>query len=61
MADGHSAKPTSWATVVVLIVAFVILGFALPMGSVVLGVAGGVLLVVGVVMVFAFGLMEDFH
>ena len=61
MAEGHSSKPTSWATVLVLIVAFVLLGFALPMESMVLGVAGGVLLLVGVVMVFAFQVMEDFH
>ena len=61
MAEGHSSKPTSWATVLVLIVAFVLLGFALPMESMVLGIAGGVLLLVGVVMVFAFQVMEDFH
>jgi membrane-bound ClpP family serine protease len=61
MADGHRSKPTSWATVLVLILGFVILGFALPMQSVVLGVAGVVVLVVGVVMAFAFRIMDDFH
>lgn len=61
MADGHRSKPTSWATVLVLILGFVILGFALPMQSVVLGVAGVVVLVAGVVMAFAFRIMDDFH
>jgi membrane-bound ClpP family serine protease len=61
MADGHRSKPTSWATVVVLIVGFVLLGFALPMQSVVLGALGAVVLLVGVVMMFAFRVMEDFH
>jgi membrane-bound ClpP family serine protease len=61
MADGHRSKPTSWATVLVLILGFVILGFALPVQSVVLGVAGVVVLVVGVVMAFAFRIMDDFH
>lgn len=61
MAEGHRSKSTSWATVLVLIVAFVLLGFALPMESVVLGVIGGVLLLAGIVMVFAFQVMEDFH
>jgi membrane-bound ClpP family serine protease len=61
MADGHRSKPTSWATVLVLILGFVILGFALPMASVALGVAGVVVLVVGVVMAFAFRIMDDFH
>jgi membrane-bound ClpP family serine protease len=61
MADGHRSKPTSWATVLVLILGFVILGFALPLQSVVLGVAGAVVLVVGIVMAFAFRIMDDFH
>lgn len=61
MADGHRSKPTSWATVVVLIVGSIILGFALPLQSVVLGVLGGVVFLAGVVMAFAFRIMEDFH
>ena len=61
MAEGHRSKPTSWATVLVLIVGFIIEGFALPMQSVILGVAGGVVLLVGVVLSFAFRIMEDFH
>lgn len=61
MADGHRSKPTSWATVVVIIVGSILLGFALPMQSVLLGVLGGVVFLVGVVMAFAFRIMEDFH
>ena len=61
MAEGHSSKPTSWATVVVLIVGFILLGFALPMESMILGIAGGVALLVGLVMGFAFGIMDDFY
>ena len=61
MADGHRSKPTSWATVLVIILAFIVLGFALPMQSLVLGIVGGVLMIVGLVMAFAFQIMEDFH
>lgn len=61
MADGHRSKPTSWATVAVMVVGFVLLGFALPMQSVVVGAFGVVLLVVGTVMAFAFRIMDDFH
>ena len=61
MAEGHRSKPTSWATVLVLILGFIVEGFALPMQSLVLGVAGGVVLLVGIVMAFAFRIMEDFH
>ena len=61
MAEGHRSKPTSWATVLVLIVGFIVEGFALPMQSVVLGVLGGVIVLVGTVMAFAFRIMEDYH
>ena len=61
MAEGHRSKPTSWAAVLVIILAFVVLGFALPMQSLILGIIGGVLLLVGLVMAFAFQIMEDFH
>jgi TRAP-type mannitol/chloroaromatic compound transport system permease large subunit len=61
MAEGHSSKPTSWATVVVLILGFILLGFALPMESLILGIVGGVVLLAGIVMGFAFQIMEDFH
>jgi membrane-bound ClpP family serine protease len=61
MAEGHRSKPTSWATVLVIILGSIILGFALPMQSVVLGVLGGVVFLVGIGMAFAFRIMEDFH
>mgnify|MGYP001794908016 CR=1 FL=1 len=61
MADVHRSKPTSWATVAVLVVGFVLLGFALPMHSLVAAALGVVTLLVGTVMAFAFRLMEDFH
>ena len=61
MAEGHSSKSTTWATVAVLILGFVLLGLALPMESLVMGIAGGVALVVGGIMAFAFRLMEDVH
>lgn len=61
MAEGHTAKSTSWATVAVLIAGFVLLGFALPMQSLVVGVLGGIVLLVGIVMAFAYRLMDDFH
>lgn len=61
MADGHRSKPTSWAAVLTIILGFVVLGFALPMQSFVLGVLGGIVLLVGIVFAFAFRIMEDFH
>lgn len=61
MSEKHTSKPASWVTVAVLIVGFVLLGTALPMGSLVLGIIAAVVLVVGFIMVFAFGVMEDFH
>jgi membrane-bound ClpP family serine protease len=59
MAGGHNVKPTSWVTVVLIVVASILLGFALPMESTVLGIAGGVLLLVGLVMAVAFRIMDD--
>ena len=61
MAAGHSHKTTSWVTVVLIIVASVLLGFALPLDSVPLAIAGGVLLLVGLVMGVAFRIMDDAH
>lgn len=60
-ADKHTSKTTSWIAVSVLILGFVLLGFALPMKSLVLGVIGGVVLLVGIVLSFVWQLMEDFH
>ena len=61
MAEGHTSKATSWAAVGVLILGFVLLGFALPMQSMILGVVGGAVLLAGVVMAFVWQIMEDFH
>jgi hypothetical protein len=61
MAEGHNARTTSWATVVILIAGFILLGFALPMESLVLGIAGGVALLVGTIMGFAFRIMDDWY
>ena len=61
MADGHRSKSTSWVTVLVLVLGFALLGVALPMRSVLIGALGVVVLLVGVIMAFAFRIMEDFH
>lgn len=59
MAGGHNVKATSWVTVVLIIVASVLLGFALPMESLALAVLGGVLLLAGLVTGFVFRIMDD--
>jgi len=59
MAGGHNVKATSWMTVVLIIVASVLLGFALPMESMVLAVIGGALLLVGLVTAVVFRIMDD--
>jgi hypothetical protein len=59
MAGGHNVKPTSWVTVVLIVVASVLLGFALPLHSVPLAVGGGVLLLAGLVTGVAFRIMDD--
>jgi uncharacterized membrane-anchored protein YitT (DUF2179 family) len=61
MADGHTHKTTSWISVLLIIVASVILGFAFVMQSVPLAVAGGVVGIAGFVMAISFGLMDDAH
>jgi hypothetical protein len=59
MAGGHNVKTTSWVAVVLMIVASVVLGFALPLHSVALGVIGAVVFVVGLVIGVVFRIMED--
>ena len=59
MCGGHIVKPTSWVTVALIIVASILLGFALPMESVALGVAGGALFVVGLITAVVFRIMDD--
>ena len=60
-ADKHTTKTTSWIAVSVLIVGFILLGFAMPLKSLALGVIGAIVLLVGIVLSFVWQLMEDFH
>lgn len=55
----HSHKRSSWVTVLVLIVAAVLLGVALPLESIPLGIAGIVIGVIGLFMAWRFKVMED--
>jgi hypothetical protein len=61
MAAGHTVKPVSWVTVVLIIAASVLLGFALPMHSLPLAIAGGAVLLVGLVMAVVFRIMDEAH
>lgn len=55
----HKHKVTSWVTVALITVASVVLGFALVLRSIPLAVIGGVLLVAGVVVGFAYRILDD--
>lgn len=59
MAGSHNVKPTSWVTVLLVVVAAVLFGFALPMHSWALAIAGAVCLVAGVVLGAVYGIMDD--
>ncbi len=59
MAGGHNVKTTSWVTVALIVVASILLGFALPMESLVLAIVGGAVLLVGLVMGAVFRIMDD--
>jgi hypothetical protein len=48
-------------TVVLIIVASILLGFALPMHSLPLAIAGGAVLLVGLVMAVVFRIMDEAH
>ena len=61
MAGSHNARTTSWVTVGLIILGSILLGFALPMQSIVLGVLGGLVFVAGVVTGFAFRIMDDYY
>jgi len=61
MAESHNARMTSWVTVGLIILGAILLGFALPMGSLALGIAGTVAVVAGVVTGFAFRIMDDYY
>ncbi len=59
MAGGHNIRRTSWASVALIIIAFMLLGFALPMHSLTLAIAGGVVLLVGLVVGGVYRIMDD--
>ena len=59
MAGEHSARATSWVSVILIVVASVLLGFALPMHSLALAIAGGVVLLAGAVVGLMFGILDD--
>lgn len=62
MADAKpSHKTTSWIVVALIVVAVVVLAFALVLQSISLAILGGVVGVVGLVMGWATDIMEDVH
>lgn len=56
---GHNARVTSWVAVVLIVVASVLLGFALPMHSLGLAIAGGVVMLAGLVVATVYRIMDD--
>ena len=59
MSGEHNVRSSSWAVVALIIIGSVLLGFALPMGSLPLAIAGGVVLLAGVVLGGVFHIMDD--
>jgi uncharacterized membrane protein len=59
MAGSHNVKATSWLTVLLIVAASVLFGFALPMKSLALAIAGAVVLVVGLVLGAVYRIMDD--
>lgn len=57
----HKTKTSSWVTVGLVVVAVIILGIALPLQSIALGIVGGVILLVGIIVGGAGKIMEDVH
>ena len=55
----HKHKMTSWITVLLLVAASIVLGFAFVLQSIPLGVVGIVLAVVGVVLGITGRIMDD--
>ena len=55
----HGHKRSSWIAVMVLIASSILLGFALPLESVALAVAGVVVGLVGLVIAWRGKIMED--
>ncbi len=50
---------TSWLAVALIVVASVLLGFALPMHSMALAIIGGVVMLIGLVVAAVFRIMDD--
>ena len=59
MSGGHDVRATSWITVILIVIASVLLGLALPMESMALAIAGGVVLLAGLVMAVVYRIMDD--
>jgi len=59
MAGDHNVRVTSWVTVALIIVASIVLGFALPLRSLSLAIVGGVVLLVGLVTGAVYRIMDD--
>lgn len=59
MSGGHDVRVTSWITVILIVVASVLLGLALPMKSLALAIAGGVVLAAGLVTAVVYRIMDD--
>jgi hypothetical protein len=59
--QAHKSKTSSWITVGIITVGFIILGFAGPVESWALGITGAVVVLIGVIMGFASKIMEDVH
>jgi hypothetical protein len=55
----HNVRPTSWVTVLLIVTASVLLGFALPLHSLPLAIAGGVVLLLGIIMGAVYRIMDD--
>lgn len=57
----HKTKASSWVTVALIVVAVIVLGFAMPLESVPLFIVGGVVLLVGLITGAVGKIMEDVH
>jgi hypothetical protein len=57
----HKHKMTSWITVLLLVAASIVLGFAFVLQSMVLAVVGGVLAIAGLVLGVTGRIMDDAH
>ena len=59
MAGSHNVKPTSWLTVLLIVTGSVLLGFALPAHSAALWIAGGIVLLAGIVIGAVYHILDD--